>query len=120
MARMRRGLRVLVVLAVASGASAEEAKPASPSPIPSSSPRDTRTAEQRKTSGAIVVEQLAGSDCVVYVDGTAWPEGKKLKATRFVKPGMHTVECRAPSGATLFSRQLQVVVGRDTPLYWGP
>jgi hypothetical protein len=81
---------------------------------------DKWIAEQRKKLGAIVVEQLTGADCIVFVDDKAWPEGKKLKAFQFVKPGMHTVECRATSGAPLFSRRLEVVVGKDTPLYWGP
>ena len=70
-------------------------------------------------TGAIVVEQVPGAECAVYVDGQPWPEGRTLKASKLVSPGMHAVECRAPSGV-LFSRRLEVAIGRDTPLYWGP
>lgn len=49
----------------------------------------------------------------------AWPEGRRLRAFKFVLPGMHTIECRGPSGL-LPSRGLEVAIGRDTPVFWGP
>jgi len=76
-------------------------------------------AKQRATAGAIVVEQVA-DECTVFVDGQKWPEGKTLHAYRFVPPGMHTVECRGSSGNAFFSRKLEVAIGRETPLFWGP
>jgi hypothetical protein len=66
-----------------------------------------------------VVDQVPAAECTVFVDGYEWPEGRRLRAFKFVLPGMHTIECRGPSGL-LFSRRLEVVIGRDTPIFWGP
>jgi hypothetical protein len=76
-------------------------------------------AEQRAKAGAVVMEQVPPTGCTVFVDGKEWPEGSSLHASRFVPPGMHTIECRGPSGV-LFSRRLEVAIGRDTPIFWGP
>src|SRR5262249_5726271 len=73
---------------------------------------------QRAKTGAIVVEQVVGS-CTVFVDGKKWPEGGTLKAVRVVPAGMHTVDCRAASGATLFSRRLEVDIGRENAAVLG-
>jgi hypothetical protein len=66
------------------------------------------------------MEQAPPAGCTVFVDEKEWPEGSRLHASRFVPPGMHTVECRGPSGGVLFSRRLEVAIGRETPIFWGP
>jgi len=76
-------------------------------------------AAQRARAGAIVVEQVPPAECTVFVDGQEWPEGRRLRAFRFVPPGLHTIECRGRAGL-LFQRRLEVAIGRDTPLLWGP
>ena len=76
-------------------------------------------AEQRTRNGALVVMQVPTAECTVFVDGQEWSEGRTFRAFRFVAPGTHTVECRSSSGV-LFSRTVEVELGRDTPLFWGP
>jgi len=76
-------------------------------------------AEQRTRNGALVIEQVPAAECTVFVDGQEWREGRTFRAFKFVAPGMHTVECRSSSGV-LFSRTVEVELGRDTPVFWGP
>ncbi len=60
---------------------------------------------------------------IVTVDAGAcaakWPEGRTFRAFKFVAPGTHTVECRSSSGV-LFSRTVEIELGKDTPIFWGP
>ena len=76
-------------------------------------------AEQRTRNGALVIEQVPTAECTVFVDGDEWPEGRTFRAFKFVAPGTHTVECRSSSGV-LFSRTVEIELGKDTPIFWGP
>lgn len=75
--------------------------------------------EQRKKAGAIVIEQVPSAACTVFVDGEEWPEGRTYLAWKFVSPGKHSIECRSSDGI-IFNRMLEVEIGRDTPVLWGP
>lgn len=72
-----------------------------------------------KKSGTIVIEQVPPGACTVFVDGEEWPEGRIRLAWKFVLPGKHSIECRSPDGV-VFERTIEVEIGRDTPIFWGP
>ena len=128
-----------VALAVISGCTKQQTRPAdaapvvpvdagSPAPMECGAepccgdppqPCGAWLAEQRTQNGALVVMQVPTTECAVFLDGQEWPEGRTFRAFKFVAPGTHTVECRSSSGV-LLSRTVEVELGKDTPLFWGP